>query len=143
MTGPAGSGPFAALGLPARAGLTDAEVRAAWRRIAAATHPDRADGGDPGRFGQAAAAYQVLRTGTGRGEALADLTGPAQRPAGPLTWRVRRGRPARLALRAAGVIAAGAAVVTAAGIRPATLAVIVGMLTWLILTGRHDLAPPR
>ena len=50
-------------------------MRAAWRRIAAATHPDRADGGDPGRFAVAAAAYTVLRTRSGRGEALADLAG--------------------------------------------------------------------
>jgi curved DNA-binding protein CbpA len=65
--------PFAALGLPARAGLTDDDVRAAWRRVAAATHPDREDGGDPPRFGAAAAAYAMLRTSYGRGEALADL----------------------------------------------------------------------
>ncbi|HEY5397835.1 MAG TPA: hypothetical protein VIL16_20805, partial [Trebonia sp.] len=65
--------PFALLGLPTRAGLSDDDVRAAWRRIAAATHPDREDGGDPARFGAAAAAYVVLRTGFGRGEALADL----------------------------------------------------------------------
>jgi curved DNA-binding protein CbpA len=49
-------------------------VRAAWRRIAAATHPDREDGGDPARFGAAAAAYALLRTSFGRGEALADLS---------------------------------------------------------------------
>jgi hypothetical protein len=66
--------PFAVLGLPARAGLTDDEVRAAWRRIAAAAHPDREDGGDPARFGAAAAAYVQLRTSFGRGEALADLS---------------------------------------------------------------------
>jgi len=66
--------PFGLLGLPARAGLTDEEVRAAWRRIAAATHPDREDGGDPARFGAAAAAYVTLRTPFGRGEALADRT---------------------------------------------------------------------
>ena len=65
--------PFALLGLPARQGLSDDDVRAAWRRIAAATHPDREDGGDPARFGAAAAAYVVLRTGFGRGEELADL----------------------------------------------------------------------
>jgi hypothetical protein len=65
--------PFALLGLESRAGLSDDDVRAAWRRIAAATHPDREDGGDPARFGAAAAAYVVLRTGFGRGEALADL----------------------------------------------------------------------
>ncbi len=66
--------PFAVLGLPALAELTDEDVRAAWRRIAAATHPDREDGGDPARFGAAAAAYAVLRTSFGRGEALADLS---------------------------------------------------------------------
>src|SRR5271170_4793581 len=65
--------PFALLGLPTRPGLSDDDVRAAWRRIAAATHPDREDGGDPARFGAAAAAYVMLRTGFGRGEALADL----------------------------------------------------------------------
>ena len=45
--------PFTVLGLAARPGLTDDEVRAAWRRIAAATHPDRADGGDAARFAAA------------------------------------------------------------------------------------------
>jgi curved DNA-binding protein CbpA len=48
--------PFAALGLPARADLPDEEVRAAWKRIAAATHPDREDGGDAARYAAAAAA---------------------------------------------------------------------------------------
>jgi len=70
--------PFAVLGLPARAGLSDDEVRAAWRRIAAATHPDRTDGGDAARFAAAAAAYTVLRTAFGRNEALADLALPAE-----------------------------------------------------------------
>ena len=65
--------PFAQLGLPALAELRDDDVRAAWRRIAAATHPDREDGGDPARFGAAAAAYVLLKTPFGRGEALADL----------------------------------------------------------------------
>ncbi len=84
MTGsPAGRGgrrghrdsPFAVLGLPASAEVTDADVRAAWRRIAAGTHPDRPDGGDPPRFAAASAAYTTLRTRAGRGEALADLAG--------------------------------------------------------------------
>ena len=112
-----GADPFAALGLPPRADLTDDDVRAAWRRIATATHPDRADGGDPGRFAVAAAAYTVLRTRSGRGEALADLAvplpgarrpgppgrpvpGPAWpgrpapgRPPGPQPGRLRRARP--------------------------------------------------
>ena len=81
--------PFAELGLPALAELTDDDVRAAWRRIAAATHPDREDGGDPGRFGAAAAAYALLRTSFGRGEALADLS------AGTPRRRARRARGAR------------------------------------------------
>lgn len=64
--------PFAALGLTAVPELTDDDVRAAWRRVAAATHPDRSDGGDPAQFAAAAAAYTELRTRFGRGEAMAD-----------------------------------------------------------------------
>ena len=84
--------PFGALGLPARAGLSDEDVRAAWRRIAAATHPDRDDGGDAGRFGAAAAAYDTLRTSFGRGEALADLglAGSAPRAARRTARHARR-----------------------------------------------------
>jgi hypothetical protein len=151
--------PFTVLGLPARPEVGDDEVRAAWRRIAAATHPDRADGGDPARFAAAAAAYTTLRTRSGRGEALADLA--ARRPRagvprpGAASWRrplllrlaclpnrVRHGRPARLALRLAVVAAASAAAFAMAGWTPATPALIAGFLTWLLLTARHDLAPP-
>jgi hypothetical protein len=221
-----GGDPFAALGLPARPGLTDDDVRSAWRRVATATHPDRADGGDPSRFALAAAAYTVLRTTSGRGEALADLvspspgsrwpraararvpdtsqdTGPPRAgpgspaappgatppgiappgaappevpprpgPASPVTtspgvqlptaafhtgrsgrvgWlsrgrllsRIRRGRPARLALRFLIAAAVAAIAVAADGAQPATPALITGAVTWLLLTARHDLAPPR
>jgi curved DNA-binding protein CbpA len=85
--------PFAELGLPALAELTDEDVHAAWRRIAAATHPDREDGGDAARFGAAAAAYVVLKTSFGRGEALADLGGSAA------SGRPRRRHRARAARR--------------------------------------------
>jgi hypothetical protein len=131
--------PFAVLGLPAQPELTDDEVRAAWRRVAAATHPDRDDGGDPAAFATAAAAYTELRTVTGRREAYAD------RPAGRRSrgwvrrgW-VRRGRPVALLLRlavAAGVILAA---VLTAGPAPATYAVIAGALTWLLRTARREL----
>ncbi len=47
MTGP---DPFAALGLPARPDLADEQVRAAWRTVAAATHPDRPGGGNPASY---------------------------------------------------------------------------------------------
>ncbi len=140
--------PFAVLGLPAAPGLTDDEVRSAWRRIAAATHPDRADGGDPAAFAVAAAAYTSLRTHFGRAEALADLTrtgarrGPGRAVAGRWWSRVRYGRPARLALRFAVAAAASLGCVLAAGARPATPALIAGALTWLVLTARQDLAPP-
>ena len=150
--------PFAALGLPAQADLSDDEVRAAWRRLAAATHPDRDDGGDPARFAAAAAAYTTLRTRSGRGEAFADLAAPRPRAGMPhpgvagwrrpllglarLPARVRRGRPARLALRLAVVAAATAAAVAVDGWAPATPALITGFLAWLLLTARHDLAPP-
>ena len=68
--------PFAVLGFDRDADLSDDDVRAAWRRVAAATHPDRADGGDPDRFAAAAAAYTELRTRFGRGEARAGLAEP-------------------------------------------------------------------
>jgi len=156
MSLPREADPFATLGLPAQPGLGDHEVRAAWRRMAAATHPDRADGGDPARFAAAAAAYTTLRTRFGRSEALADLAHPAGRPrpgrlgwqracAGParLLARVRRGRPALLALRLTVVAAVSVTAVAVAGRAPATPALIVGAVTWLMLTARHDLAPPR
>jgi curved DNA-binding protein CbpA len=174
MIPPPGSGPFTTLGLPARPGLTDDEVRVAWRRVAAATHPDRADGGDPARFAAAAAAYTALRTRSGRGEALAGLAGgpgapPAgggwaaglARPAGQahagrdspavalvarparLLARARGGRPAVLLLRLAAAAAVTASAVIAAGWASATAGVLTGAVTWLVLTARHDLAPPR
>ncbi|HUZ36825.1 MAG TPA: hypothetical protein VMV17_10890 [Streptosporangiaceae bacterium] len=146
------AGPFSALGLPARPGITDDEVRAAWRRVAAATHPDRADGGDPARFAAAAAAYTALRTRYGRGEALAGpgqpaVPAPARRGwvnASParLLARARHGRPARLALRLAAVAAVSAAALLVAAGAPATPALIIGAFTWLMLTAGQDLAPP-
>ncbi len=159
MTGPS---PFAVLGLPASTEPTDDDVRAAWRRVAAATHPDRADGGDPAAFAAAAAAYTALRTRAGRAEALADMRArvPGPRTAdlstgGPVPgpWhllaltfavgRVARGRPWRLALRALAVAAACYLAVAAAGWQPASAAVMTGALTWLLRTGRADLGPKR
>jgi curved DNA-binding protein CbpA len=146
--------PFAVLGLEPRADLTDDEVHAAWRRVASGSHPDREDGGDPQRFAQAAAAYTALRTRFGRGEALADLrAGPVRATAGGrrdvqalsagrrLWTRVRQGRPARLALRCAAAVTAGAAAVAAAGPHPAAPALVTGVATWLALTAPRDLAP--
>jgi hypothetical protein len=65
--------PFETLGLPERPDLDDETVRAAWRAIAAATHPDRADGGDLPRYTAATAAFTELRTPWARSEAYADL----------------------------------------------------------------------
>jgi curved DNA-binding protein CbpA len=163
-------GPFALLGLPAGPQVSDDDVRAAWRRLAAATHPDRDDGGDPELFARAAAAYTALRTVSGRGEALADLAGlgapdaaspaartrqPAgtRRRAGPrmaAAWqaaagqagRVAAGRPARLALRLLAAVAVSAGAVAASGFSAAAMGLTTGALTWLILTARRDLGPP-
>jgi hypothetical protein len=77
-------GPFAALGLPATPMLTDEDVRAAWRAIAAATHPDREDGGHPEAYRQASAAYAILRSPWGRTEAYADLPPAARQPPAPV-----------------------------------------------------------
>jgi hypothetical protein len=182
VTGSTAGDPFRALGLSPQSGLTDDDVRAAWRRIAAATHPDRADGGDPGAFAAAATAYTLLRTAAGRAEALADLgtvsprrttwpqrpsrlrrairprpsTGPDRAiwprrlPPGPwravglslLSARIRHGRPAVLALRMAVAGAVSATAVLTVGWQPASPAIIVGALTWLLRTGRDDLAAP-
>ncbi len=82
--------PFDALGLPARPDLTDEQVRAAWRAIAAATHPDRPGGGDVARYTAATAAYAVLRTPWGRSEAFADLGADDRRHHSATRRRCRR-----------------------------------------------------
>ncbi len=151
--------PFDALGLPASSQLTNDDVRSAWRRVAAASHPDRADGGDPAAFALAAAAYSALRTAAGRGEALADIRDrdgccaadyPVPARKGLLSGRayvavlrMRHGRPSRLALRLLAVAAAGALAITGAGWQPASMAVLTGALTWLFCTSRRDLAGDR
>ena len=159
--------PFEALGLPERPDLSDEQVRAAWRTIAAATHPDRPDGGDVARYTAASAAYAELRTPWGRSEAYADLAdqagdGPAtapipvisgDEPPPVLLWqplltltqvpaRIRSGRPLRLAIR--GLIGAGLALIVLQLIpgTPAAPADILGLILWFVLTGRRDLAPP-
>ncbi len=152
------SSPFDALLLSASGELTDDDVRSAWRRIAAATHPDRADGGNPPAFAAAAEAYTLLRTAAGRAEALGDLHEPGggSMPGGPVShqkwlasaaatagWRVRQGRPARLAVRLLAAGAAGTVAVLAVGWQPASAAVITGALTWLLVSGRADLASAR
>jgi hypothetical protein len=165
MTTPSVTDPFRALGLPARPDLTDDEVRNAWRRIAAATHPDREDGGDPARYAEASNAYTLLRTTWGRSEAYADLgvglptpidraippwnRTPAARPrlshwrlALLLPARIRRGRPRRLALRLAAAAMAALLVWHSGAGTPPIAALLSGITTWLILTARGDLAPP-
>lgn len=134
--------PFNALGLAASPDLTDDDVRMAWRRLAAATHPDRDDGGDPAAFADAAAAYTVLRTHAGRSEALAAGRDPASggRAGDPVPRRLLAGRPVRLSLRVLTVAAVCWLAVAAVGWQPATTAVITGALTWLLWTGRSDLA---
>ncbi len=169
MSGP---DPFAILGLAARPDLTDDDVRVAWRRIAAAVHPDRTDGGDPARFSAAAAAYTTLRTLDGRREAYADLAaaprGGSRFRWGGFRWggfrwggfrwgrfrrgrfrrgrfrrgRFRRGRPAVLVLRTAVAAGVSAGALAVAGPQPASFALVAGALTWLARTGRHELAPP-
>jgi DnaJ domain len=148
--------PFAVLGLPTGADVSDDDVRAAWRRIAAATHPDRDDGGEPARFGAAAAAYALLRTAYGRGEALADLGagggagsrvnlgagggagggvslsgsggGPGRR--GAASWTRLTGA---LALRGAVAAVVAGLAFLAAGWAPSSIGVLAGLVTWLLV----------
>jgi hypothetical protein len=152
--------PFAALGLPVDPDLTDEQVRAAWRTIAAATHPDRPDGGDVTRYTAAATAYAQLRTAWGRSEAYADLTAgqpyvPALAPTLParpgtgmirtvrlVPARIRHGRPLRLLLRAAIAAVLSLLVLRLVPGQPSGPAVVTGLITWFVLTARGDLAPP-
>jgi hypothetical protein len=152
--------PFTALGLPADPGLTDEQVRAAWRTIAAATHPDRPDGGNPARYAAASAAYGQLRTAWGRSEAYGDLAtdqpyvpAPAtQFPRAPragivraallLPARIRHGRPVRLLLRAIVAALLSLLVLRLVPGQPSGPAVVTGLITWFVLTARRDLAPP-
>lgn len=152
--------PFRALGLDANPDLTIDQVRAAWRAIAAATHPDRADGGDPDAYAAASLAYAALRTRWGRTEAYADLLAAAVPAAPPraarapspaipalrslllLPARIRHGRPAILTARILTAITLSLLTIRAgAGTAPAA-GVITGIVCWLALTTRGDLAPP-
>jgi hypothetical protein len=155
--------PFAALGLPESADLTDEQVRAAWRQVAATTHPDRDDGGNLPRYTAATAAYAQLRTAWGRSEVLADLAAarayipPTQSATVPppgitagsvlrsvrlLPARVRHGRPLRLAIRAIVAAAVALLAVTTVAGTPAVPAITAGAALWWALTARADLAPP-
>jgi len=151
--------PFTALGLPASPDLADDDIRQAWRAVAAATHPDRDDGGNPAAYTAASAAYAQLRTPWGRSEALADLTAaqdippPAEAlppdPGRPpwravllLPVRIRHGRLARMGIR---TLAAIAVALLAVALIPGTAsepALVTGCALWWALTIRGDLAPP-
>jgi hypothetical protein len=152
--------PFAALGLPVRADLSDAQVRTAWKDIAARTHPDRPGGGDVAAYTAAATAYDQLRTGWGRSEAYADLaagqpyvpalgTPPSRWPGGNL-WpgllrvpaRIRHGRPLRLAGRALAAALLSLLVLALIPGQASGPAVVTGLIVWFTLTARADLAPP-
>jgi hypothetical protein len=165
--------PFEALGLPVRSDLTDEQVRTAWRAIATATHPDRADGGDVARYTAATAAYVTLRSAWGRSEAYADVTAaaddtsplpvtpgaagslaePAGTDIGPrdvfdaYTWqmpgRIRYGRPLRLVIRGAVATLLCLGVLAVIPGDPAAPPLVAALITWFVVTGRSDLAPPR
>ncbi|HUC56940.1 MAG TPA: J domain-containing protein [Streptosporangiaceae bacterium] len=119
--------PFDVLGLSANDPVTDDDVRAAWRRIASATHPDREDGGDAGRFALAAAAYNELRTEYGRNEARAASAPPDSAP-------IRTGFPFRALIRLVIALVAGTAGTLAAPDSATAIALTVGVATWLALT---------
>ena len=156
--------PFETLGLPTRPDLDDDQVHTAWRAIAAATHPDRPDGGDPAWYAQASAAYAQLNSGWGRSEAYADIIeaqnggtiplpffihdpAPAPRTYRPLrllpVWIVH-GRPLRLLIRAAATALLSLFVLWLIPGTAAAPADVFGLIWFFALTARSDLAPlPR
>ena len=157
--------PFEALGLPTRPDLDDEQVHTAWRAIAAATHPDRPDGGDPAWYAQASAAYAQLNSSVGpqrgvrrhdrrparRHHPPARLRSPARPPPGPPTGRcgcspsrIIHGRPLRLLIRAAATALLALAVLALIPGQPAAPADVAGLIWFFALTARSDLAaPPR
>jgi len=154
--------PFEALGLPTRPDLDDQQVHTAWRAIAAATHPDRADGGDPAWYAQASAAYAQLSSPWARSEAYADMIegpgtiplpvyipGPAAarptyRPLRLLPSRIIHGRPLRLLIRATATALLCLAVLALIPGTPSAPADVTGLIWFFVLTARADLAaPPR
>jgi hypothetical protein len=124
--------PYQVLGLRQDDHLTDEDVRAAWRRIASATHPDREDGGDAGRFALAAAAYDELRTEYRRNEARATRAQRAGRAgqAVPGACRV-------MLVPVVAAVTAGAAAVLAAPDAASGIALVTGIGTWLVLALRR------
>jgi hypothetical protein len=152
--------PFEALGLPVRADLSDAQVRTAWRDIAARTHPDRPGGGDIIAYTSAATAYAQLRTGWGRSEAYADLalTEPhVPAPVSPSAWwpggrlgpgllvvpaRIRHGRPLRLAARCLAAASLSLLVLALIPGQASGPAIVTGLVIWFFFSAHADLAPP-
>ena len=155
--------PFTVLGLPTDPDVSDEQVRAAWRAIAAATHPDRPDGGNVHALHRRRHRLRPAPHRVGTIEAYADLTtdlpgtvapapGPppaGRTPCGP----ARDGRaasrpasgtdgPATLLLRAVLTALLSLAVVNLLPGQPSGPAVVTGLITWFVLTARGDLAPP-
>ena len=144
--------PFTALGLPTDPDLTDEQVRAAWRAIAAATHPDRPDGGDVARY---TAAADRLRPAPHRMGPVGGLRRPGHRSAvRPRPGRTLPGRarcrhrprgpagpgphPARAALASAGPRPGRRRAVAAGGLhllpgQPSGPAVVTGLIIWFVL----------
>jgi hypothetical protein len=115
------------------------------------------------RYTAVANAYAQLRTAWGRSEAYADLAGDqpnmfgegvgARRHAGELDVgllgmaallpaRIWHGRPRHLAFRALITALLSLVVVNLLPGQPSGPAVVTGLVTWFLLTGRGDLAPP-
>ena len=61
---------------------------------------------------------------------------------GQLPARIRHGRPRRLLIRAAAASLLSLGVLHLIAGQPAAPALVTGLITWFLLTGRSDLAPP-
>ena len=59
-----------------------------------------------------------------------------------LPARIRHGRPLRLVIRALAAALLCLAVLHLIPGQPAAPALVTGLITWFLLTGRSDLAPP-
>jgi len=100
--------------------------------------PALPDVGPLPRCGPGSAAARPWPTSASSRRRRAALAGRA-----PLRPGIRALFPAPAGAADPGAATASAAAVAAAGPHPAAPALVTGVATWLVLTARHDLAPPR
>ena len=147
--------PFDALGLPARPDLTDGGDVARYTAATSAYVTLRTPWGRSEAYADVTASADdtsplpVLSGAAGPDEAEVPdepLVGPGKLVAA-YTWqlpaRIRHGLPVRLLIRGLVAVLLCLGVLAEIPGQPAAPPLVAALITWFIVTGRSDLAPPR